>query len=171
MMMPTGPSPRCTGMRTSSCRAAMIMGSEKTSVLPAGGRSGATKQSTKGGGQQAEAAKQGQEGRRAEQFGRQTASVATAWSSGQPANPKAPPLALPPSLAQPHPPRASLPPSRPPDPVKAMPMMSLPARMAGVPCIWMGVGFLMPFVSRVFRMAGGNFMSGKLGMGGGRWVP
>lgn len=36
MMRPTGPSPRCTGMRTSSCSAAMIMGSEKTKVLPAG---------------------------------------------------------------------------------------------------------------------------------------
>ena len=39
-MSPTGPSPRATGMRTSSCSAAMIMGSENTSVLPAGRRAG-----------------------------------------------------------------------------------------------------------------------------------
>ncbi len=34
-----------------------------------------------------------------------------------------------------------------PEPVKAMPMMSRPARMAGVACIWMGVGLLMPLRS------------------------
>ena len=48
------------------------------------------------------------------------------------------------------------PPLHAPEPVKAMPMMSRPARMAGVPCIWMGVGFLMPLVSSTRRMAGGN---------------
>ena len=32
-----------------------------------------------------------------------------------------------------------------PDPVKAMPTMSLPARATGRPCIWMGVGFSCSF--------------------------
>lgn len=56
-------------------------------------------------------------------------------------------------------------PRHPPEPVKAMPMMSRPARMAGVPCIWMGVGFLMPLVSSTRRMAGGNCRWGMC-MGG-----
>mmetsp|Transcript_31183 Transcript_31183/g.79494 ORF Transcript_31183/g.79494 Transcript_31183/m.79494 type:complete len:269 (-) Transcript_31183:176-982(-) len=58
-----------------------------------------------------------------------------------------------------------------PDPVNAMPIMSRPASATGRPCIWMGVGFLMPLVSSASQMAAGNFMSRKEVMGGGMLWP
>jgi hypothetical protein len=35
----------------------------------------------------------------------------------------------------------------------------------------MGVGFMMALLSSWRRMGSGNFMSAKVVMGGGRWVP
>ena len=58
-----------------------------------------------------------------------------------------------------------------PDPVKAMPTMSLPARATGRPCIWMGVGRRMFFAASASRMGAGNFMSRKDWMGGGMSSP
>ena len=49
--------------------------------------------------------------------------------------------------------------------------MSRPDSAAGMPWIWMGVGFLMPLDSRWRRMGGGSFMSRKEVRGGGRFWP
>mmetsp|Transcript_3020 Transcript_3020/g.6843 ORF Transcript_3020/g.6843 Transcript_3020/m.6843 type:complete len:288 (-) Transcript_3020:272-1135(-) len=58
-----------------------------------------------------------------------------------------------------------------PEPVKAMPIMSLPASTAGKPWIWMGVGFLMPFSCRVRRIGSGKRMSLNDLIGGGMSSP
>ncbi|RMX40748.1 hypothetical protein pdam_00015949 [Pocillopora damicornis] len=54
-----------------------------------------------------------------------------------------------------------------PEPVNAIPIMSLPVRTAGMPWICIGVGCVMPFFFSVFRTARGNFISLKVLMGGG----
>lgn len=54
-----------------------------------------------------------------------------------------------------------------PEPVNAMPIRSRPASTVGMPCTWMGVGFLMPFLSSPCRMGFGNFISLKERIGAG----
>ena len=140
---PTGPSPAAMGMRSSSCSDAITMGSANTIVLPAWGW----------------------------EWGWVCVCVGVCVGGGG----RSPAALLRAGLLAgcPLPAAATAPlaPGASPDPVNAMPMMSRPDRMTGRPCIWMGVGFLMPFSSRCCRMAGGNFMSANEGMGGGRLVP
>ncbi len=58
-----------------------------------------------------------------------------------------------------------------PEPVKATPIMSRPERMTGRPCTWIGVGLLIPLLSRCCSTGAGNFMSWNDRMGGGRLWP
>ena len=46
-----------------------------------------------------------------------------------------------------------------PEPVNAIPIISRPERATGRPWIWIGVGFLMPLLSRTRRIAAGIFIS------------
>lgn len=50
-------------------------------------------------------------------------------------------------------------------------MISRPASAAGMPCIWMGVGRLMPLALRTSSTGGGSFISAKLASGGGTLSP
>ena len=58
-----------------------------------------------------------------------------------------------------------------PLPVKAMPIMSRPARIAGSPWIWIGVGLWIPFDASAASTAGGKRMSRNDLIGGGGSSP
>uniref|UniRef100_A0A7C9DWJ6 Uncharacterized protein n=1 Tax=Opuntia streptacantha TaxID=393608 RepID=A0A7C9DWJ6_OPUST len=58
-----------------------------------------------------------------------------------------------------------------PEPVNAIPIMSLPDKMTGSPCTWIGVGWTMPFSFNSRRMGSGNLMSLKFLIGGGASSP
>lgn len=49
--------------------------------------------------------------------------------------------------------------------------LDLPDKAAGMPCTWMGVGFLMPLASKALTRLSGNFISRKLQHAGGTSSP
>jgi hypothetical protein len=54
-----------------------------------------------------------------------------------------------------------------PDPVKAMPIISLPLNATGRPCTWMGVGLLIFFSLNADNRSLGNPMPSNVLIGGG----